>query len=217
VFLLAGNAILIILLFSNSISAISNNDKFEPIKISHTQVNASDNLTSFAPSISPSPTPSPIPIPSPLPTTKPTPTPTINSEPKTNNPTITEKSESNIPTDTSGDVGLTLMKQINDFRSSKNLPPLSTDGYTCAFASLRAGEIISSFNHDGFRNRIDNGSLPYPSYSSVAENIAMNPDSNGVVPGWIASSGHNENMSKNVSFGCVARSGNYFVFEAWQP
>ena len=109
------------------------------------------------------------------------------------------------------------MNQINDFRSSKGLSPLSTDGYTCAFATLRAGEITGSFNHDGFTSRINSGSLPYPSYSNVAENIAMNSDQNAVVQGWIDSPGHNENMSKDVPYGCVGNSGNYFVFEAWRP
>ena len=109
------------------------------------------------------------------------------------------------------------MKQINDFRAGKGLSPLSTDGNTCGFAVTRASEIVVNFNHDGFENRISSHTLPYPSYHEVAENIAMNSDSNAVVPGWINSPGHNENMSRNVPFGCVGISGNYYVFEAWKP
>lgn len=110
-----------------------------------------------------------------------------------------------------------LLQQINSFRSSKGLAHLTANSETCFFANLRSQEIISAFNHDGFRNRIDSKTLPYPSYSSVAENIAMNSDANQVVPGWINSPGHIENLLKDVPYGCVVSNGNYFVFEAWKP
>lgn len=110
-----------------------------------------------------------------------------------------------------------LLDQINSFRSSKGMSSLSENSETCGFAESRAGEIVTNFNHDGFRNRIDSKTLPYPSYSSIAENIAMNPDANQVVPGWINSPGHAENLLKDVPYGCVRSNGNYFVFEAWRP
>lgn len=110
-----------------------------------------------------------------------------------------------------------LLQQINSFRSSKGLAHLTANSQTCFFANLRSQEIINSFNHDGFRSRIDSKTLPYPSYSTVAENIAMNSDPNAVVPGWISSPGHNENLLKDVPFGCVVSNGEYFVFEAWRP
>lgn len=209
-FILAGNAILTILLVY---SGISNFSKSEEKVIPEGLTQVTKNIPTNTPTVKPTNTPTPI-----LNRTlTPSPTPILTETP-TNTP-IPEKetNESNVPSNTTGNVGLTLMNQINDFRSSKGLAPLSTDGYTCAFASLRAGEIVSGFNHDGFRSRIDASSLPYPSYSSVAENIAMNSDSNAVVQGWIDSPGHNENMSKNVAYGCVGVSGNYYVFEAWQP
>ena len=110
-----------------------------------------------------------------------------------------------------------LINQINSFRSSKGMSPVSENTETCAFAKTRADEIVSNFNHDGFTGRANSNSLPYPAYSSVAENIAMNGDSNQVVPGWINSPGHAENLLKDVPFGCVRNSGNYFAFEAWKP
>ena len=207
-FILAGNAILVILIVTSGLSNISNDINKSPEKLTHVIKNTPTPTSTIIP------TPTLTPTLTPTPTVPPTPVPTKTP---TNAPTQEKNEQSNIPADTKGDVGLTLMKQINDFRSSKGLPPLSTDGYTCGFATLRAGEIVSGFSHDGFRSRIDSGSLPYPSYSSVAENIAMNSDPNAVVPAWIDSAGHNENMSKNVSFGCVGKSGNYYVFEAWQP
>lgn len=144
---------------------------------------------------------SPTPTPSPTPTLIPTPIPTIEPSPVY----VSKK-----PT-------YDLLQQINNFRTSKGLTPLITNSETCFFANLRSQEIISSFNHDDFRSRIDSKTLPYPSYSTVAENIAMNSDPNQVVPGWINSPGHNENISKDVPFGCVVGNGNYYVFEAWKP
>jgi len=135
------------------------------------------------------------------PTSTPTPTPTIKPSPAE----VSKK-----PTQD-------LLQQINAFRSGKGLSPLSANSETCFFANIRSQEIIASFNHDGFENRIDSNTLPYPSYSSVAENIAMNPDPNQVVPGWISSPGHNENLSKDVPYGCVVSNGEYYVFEAWRP
>mgnify|MGYP001616796683 CR=1 FL=1 len=117
----------------------------------------------------------------------------------------------------SGNTNSGLLKQINDFRLSKGKSALSEEPTTCSFASLRAGEIVSNFTHDGFRNRVDSKTLPYPGYSSVAENIAYNGDSLQVVPGWISSSGHAENILRDVPYGCVGNSGIYYVFEAWKP
>lgn len=149
----------------------------------------------------------------PVPTRKLTPSPYLSKTPSVG-PSFSDTTE---PETSTTDIGQLLMKQINDFRASKGLGPLSIDGNTCSFAVARAGEIIGNFNHDGFRSRIDSGSLPYPSYSSVAENIAMNPNPNDVVPSWINSPGHNENMRKDVPYGCVGKNGNYYVFEAWKP
>lgn len=144
----------------------------------------------------------------PAPTKIPTPTPSPT-------PTPTPKSRSDL--DLASNQGPTLVSQINDFRASKGLGPVQSDPHTCSFASLRANEITSNFNHDGFRNRIDSKNLPYPSYSSVAENIAMNGDENQIIPGWINSPGHLENLLKDVPFGCVVGNGSYYVFEAWKP
>lgn len=137
------------------------------------------------------------------------PTPSKSKSIKTMNSGTISNSSSN--------VGLSLISQINDFRSSKGLTPFQTDGYTCAFAVIRAGEITGNFSHDGFRTRIDSKSLPYPSYTGVSENIAMNPDPNNVVKGWIESSGHNANLSRSDKYACVAKNGNYYVFVSWNP
>ncbi len=131
------------------------------------------------------------------------------SEPKASAQVKTINSSINSP--------FSLIQQINQYRSSKGMATVSENTETCAFASTRANEIISNFNHDGFTNRVNSNSLPYPSYSTVAENIAMNSDSNQVVPGWINSPGHAENLLKDVPYGCVGNSGINYVFEGWKP
>ncbi len=153
---------------------------------------------------------SPTPTISPKPTFTKTPTPSP-SPIKVASQTVTKAPVQVAPA--TGD----LLSQINNFRAGKGLAPLSSHSDVCFFANMRAQEIISNFNHDGFTNRINSNSLPYKSYSSVAENIAMNPNPNDVVSSWINSPGHNANMSKDVPYGCVVGVGNYYVFEAWKP
>lgn len=106
-----------------------------------------------------------------------------------------------------------MISQINEYRRSQGLSEVSADRNTCDFAKLRAKEISTDFNHDGFRNRIESNSLPYPSYRFVTENIAMNPDFKKVVTGWINSTGHAENMRKDTSLVCVEKYGNFFAYE----
>ena len=156
-------------------------------------------------SASPTPTPSPTSTPSPTPT--PTP-PSVSSQP-TATPTPSVQS--------SEDWQSFMMGQINSFRNSKGLSSVSMNSETCSFAKTRAGEINSSLSHDGFRSRLESNSLPYPGFSSVAENLAMHYDYQQVIPGWIDSPGHNENLLKDIPFACVERNGDLFVYEAWRP
>lgn len=126
-----------------------------------------------------------------------------DSSPKTNT----------VASNNSGD----LLSQVNAYRSTKGLPPVSTDPHTCEFANTRAVEITSTFNHDGFSSRINSKNLPYPSYSEIAENIAMSSNPADVVQAWIDSPGHNENMLKNTPYACIGNSGNYYAYESWRP
>lgn len=126
------------------------------------------------------------------------------------------------PTQSSQQVSLSavqtyILNGINAYRESKGLSFVSADSYTCSFAAVRAQEITTSFTHDGFTNRINSHTLPYPSYHEVTENIAMTSDYQQVVPMWIASPGHAENMQKDTPYVCVAQSGNYFAYEGWKP
>ncbi len=110
-----------------------------------------------------------------------------------------------------------LLSQVNTYRASKGLSPVSKEAHTCAFANTRASEITSAFNHDGFSSRVNSKNLPYPSYSEIAENIAMSSNPSDVVQAWIDSPGHNENMLKNTPHACIGRSGDYYAYESWRP
>jgi len=164
------------------------------------------------------PTVSPIPTSTPRPTTQPKPTPTTVPTPiPTPPPTVTPTpTPTPLPSD-SETIKSHIMKAINDYRLSQGLSEVSTDHYTCGFAKVRAEEISKSFNHDGFSERVDNNSLPYPSYATITENIAMTPDYTRVVPMWIASSGHARNMREDTPFVCVESYGNYYAYEGWKP
>ncbi len=136
----------------------------------------------------------------------PTPQPSTKPQPTTNNTQQTEDTKQTY-----------IMKAINEYRKSHGLQEVKTDRYTCAFAKVRAKEIMSSFNHDGFRDRIAKNTLPYPDYSQVTENIAMTSDYKKVVKLWINSPGHAENMRRDTPFVCVESSGNFYAYEGWRP
>ena len=110
-----------------------------------------------------------------------------------------------------------LLKEINAYRSQYGLSPVRTSTQTCAFAKIRAREIVSDFEHTGFRGRINNKTLPYTSWTAVTENIATTYDYKRVVSLWIKSPSHAENMHKNTPFVCVQRQGNYYAYEGMKP
>ncbi len=110
-----------------------------------------------------------------------------------------------------------IMGAINNYRRQNGLGNVSTNSPTCSFAKVRAAEIVTSFNHDGFRDRINSKTLPYTSYSEVTENIAHNSDYTQVAKNWIASPPHAENMRKDTPYVCVEQMGEYFVYEGWKP
>ncbi len=145
-------------------------------------------------------------------TPKPTRTPTPTERPS-QTPTPTEKLQ---PTPDS-DKRDFMMKQINDYRALNKLSPVQTDPYTCDFAQVRAKELTTPLSHDGFNNRKDNHTLPYPNYSLITENLARTTDYKRVVNLWINSPGHAANMRKDTQYVCVAWSGDYYAYEGWQP
>lgn len=165
----------------------------------------------YFPKPSPAPAKISIPISFPRPTSKPsTPTPIPQLLP-TSTPVPTS------PPVVSDNIRDYMMNGINNFRRSKGLSLVQTDVYTCKFAEIRAQEIATNFNHDGFNQRAKNGALPYPSYKLVVENLARAGNYKDVINLWINSPGHNVNLSTDTPFGCVGYSGDFYAYEGWRP
>ncbi|MEG4403613.1 CAP domain-containing protein [Microcoleus sp. MON2_D5] len=89
-------------------------------------------------------------------------------------------------------------QQINEYRASKKLPPLSIDPRLSQIARIHSENMANgkvSFSHDGFEGRAEAITIPY---KSVAENLAYNFGYNepvrNAVEGWIKSDGHRKNM-----------------------
>lgn len=94
-------------------------------------------------------------------------------------------------------------RRVNQYRLSKNLPPLTMNAEISHVARLHSQDMaskISTFSHDGFDNRAKKVGNTIP-YQSFAENLAYikgYPDLADVaVKGWINSPGHRKNMEGN--------------------
>lgn len=110
-----------------------------------------------------------------------------------------------------------ILKLINVYRATKGLSSIQTDTFSCAFAQKRLTEIKANFSHEGFKKRLEGYTMPYPNTSILSENIARNIEPVNIVPSWIQSEGHRENLEKDTPFGCIAIDGEYVVFEGWKP
>ena len=160
-------------------------------------------------------TTSPTSTPTPTKSVTPTPTKTLTPSPtRTTTPTPTATQSSNSLLDAKQQY---MMNAINAYRKQNGLSAVEAEKYTCDFASTRAKEITTNFSHDGFVQRANNKTLPYPSYSLVTENIAMTSNYQNVVNMWIQSPGHAANMRKDTPYVCVAYNGNYYAYVGWRP
>jgi uncharacterized protein YkwD len=90
---------------------------------------------------------------------------------------------------------------VNQYRQSRNLPPLTLDPRMSQIAREHAQAMADDkapFSHQGFKERIVAIAIPY---RTAAENLAYNqgysqPD-RSAVEGWIKSPGHRQNMEGN--------------------
>ncbi|MCA1994375.1 MAG: CAP domain-containing protein [Coleofasciculus sp. S288] len=94
-------------------------------------------------------------------------------------------------------------QQVNQYRQSLNLPPLTLDARISEQARLHSEAMASGqvpFSHDGFEGRAKAIGKSI-SLRGAAENVAYNmgysnPDQQAV-QGWIKSPGHRKNMEGN--------------------
>ena len=94
-------------------------------------------------------------------------------------------------------------EQVNKYRVSRNLPPLTLDPRIIEQARIHSQNMASGkipFSHNGFEERVEAIGKSI-SYRGASENVAYNlgfqePDRNAV-EGWINSPGHRKNMEGN--------------------
>jgi uncharacterized protein YkwD len=94
-------------------------------------------------------------------------------------------------------------QQVNEYRSSLNLPALEFSVSISQQAIIHSQNMAQqtvAFSHDGFQSRLE-AIKNHISYRSGAENVAYNmgyqdPVSTAVA-GWIESDGHRQNMEGN--------------------
>lgn len=112
-------------------------------------------------------------------------------------------------------------QQVNQYRASLALPPLSLDDRISQQARLHSQQMASgrvTFSHEGFAQRIEAIASTIP-YRSAAENVAYNQGHADpvkvAVEGWINSPGHQENMAGNFNLtgiGVVKNSAGEYYF-----
>lgn len=96
-----------------------------------------------------------------------------------------------------------VLRQVNQYRASKKLPPLKMDATISQQARLHSQNMASGtvpFSHNGFDQRVKAIGKTI-AWSGVAENVAYNmgyaDPVTQAVKGWIKSDGHRRNMEGN--------------------
>lgn len=111
-------------------------------------------------------------------------------------------------------------QRVNEYRASKNLPPLQLDSRISQEAvkhseAMAKGEV--KFSHDGSRQRFQAVGQKIP-YRVIGENLAYNSGyadpGRKAVEGWIESDGHRRNMEGNFNLTGIGiarnRKGEYY-------
>jgi uncharacterized protein YkwD len=125
-----------------------------------------------------------------IPTEEPQPTEQQSSEIK-NSPSV--------PPVVIGSSELAILNRVNQYRQSKNLPPLTIDPIISAQAKAHSEKMarVGKIGHEGFNDRVQSVSKEIV-YRSASENVGYNvgydrPEAI-VVEDWISSPGHQKNM-----------------------
>lgn len=122
----------------------------------------------------------------------------FQAEPENKKPA--KKTLSKATTATHSALEKSIHQQINQYRQSRNLPPLTLDPRISAQAKAHSQAMASAkvpFSHQGFEQRINTISRVIP-YLQASENVAFNKGYSNpgqqAVEGWIKSPGHRINI-----------------------
>lgn len=115
--------------------------------------------------------------------------------PPPRNPRMTPRSASPL-----SDVEQSIIKQINNYRASKKMPPLQWNPAIAQQARQHSQQMAAKqvpFGHQGFRQRVQVLSQKI-AYRAAAENVAFNSGYRDpaaqAVQGWLKSPGHRKNI-----------------------
>ena len=99
-------------------------------------------------------------------------------------------------------------QQINQYRASKKLPPLTVDPRISQIARIHSENMASGkvkFSHDGFDGRAKAITVPYQSFAeNVAYNMGFSDPVRNAVEGWIKSDGHRKNIESQFNLTGIA-------------
>jgi uncharacterized protein YkwD len=137
----------------------------------------------------------------------------VNQPPPSNRaPTSTKSQQSNPGKFTA--LEQSVHQQVNQYRKSRNLPPLTLDSRISVQARVHSDAMASGqvpFSHQGFEERVRLSTKSIP-FRSAAENVAYNQGFSDpgrqAVQGWIKSSGHRKNMEGNFNLTGIGVSKN---------
>ena len=94
-----------------------------------------------------------------------------------------------------------ILEQINRYRHSKNLLPLTANlalEFEARRHSLNMATKKVPFSHNGFSARMKNIQRKIPGITAVSENVALgNMTAQSVVEGWLKSTEHRHNIEGN--------------------
>ncbi len=109
------------------------------------------------------------------------------------------KSSPSTPPMVIGSSELAILNRVNQYRQSKNLPPLTIDPIISAQAKAHSEKMarVGKIGHEGFNDRVQSVSKEIV-YRSASENVGYSvgyaqPEAI-VVEDWIGSPGHQKNM-----------------------
>lgn len=105
-----------------------------------------------------------------------------------------------------------ILQDINTYRKENKLAIIKTGPTLCKLAQERAVDIVTVWSHKGFGKRMSTTNLGGYFY----ENLAKDFEPEEVVQAWKESPTHNENLLREIDYGCVGVKGKHYTFEGYQ-